>query len=556
MDYQNKLNEIINIFSKSFSEAYTSSRAIHRTKLLIYSASFFRRWLFSDTIEDTMLSPANIVTVINREIKDKQLVSPMIKPVSTKKYSGFVSVLNTYSLDNHLVVNDLKTFIASCTPDVSVDEQGFVLESHALELLDNLSIYDPFYVKYLNRVANSLGLLKKAPAIYSNRYQTTEKVDKLFAKTPREIFDAIFEATASAAVAAINEILPLNKKIINLNFIKDLLKNPVSTDEVFGRLYSSMGIDLDMFFNQDLPEDDDDMPIELDEVYNLVMSSTFFLGVAIDEFFFTPFGYYLKLITPEYIIPYDFEGDISFTQDTIKEGGDIEVSMFSPCSDYYVTKLGCQYFDVTEKKVGFSGLPNKLTIDEALHLISQKDETEINVAGFEEHGIGVDLGLNFDDTILKLFSSGGLQGLALEGANEFDVFEIKVSLASDKGFWKNVEIQEMASLHELYEFLVDSLEIKKPSDYCFYSDLPESAFTKYSSPKSKTISKKADEATLMSLGLLPKQKFLLELTKTTSPVDGSKVKELQLSLEVLKKKEGKDKVLYPRVSRVSKEFKD
>ncbi len=529
MDYNEYLSKITDLFNTEFTASYKSCRTRNKNKLLKYIICFFRRWYYSALIEGTIVTPDNLIKGLNKQCGKPLSLFPCFKPDNPAKPEVYSFYVKEYALKNHPVVNDLKIFMDSCVPDVEVDESGIVTEEHSNQLLQSLSIYDPFYVEYLNMIAIELGLLNETPSIYSSRFHVSPNYKKLFKLTSREIFNKIFQATVSTCANSINEILPVNQKLVNKNFILDHLKKPTSTDEIFQTIYDSLGIGIDGFLEY-VDEDDED---DVDEFYNMVMSSTFLLGVAIDKYFYTPFGFYLRIISPEYLIPCDLPGDITFALESMKQGDSMDLSLFSPCSNYHLTCLGAEYFDIPKDKLYLPEFPDKIPFEVILN-IALNYSSEIP-----------------EDVILKYFEPDKISSLPT------NIYEIKIKFDDFKTYWKNIEVPSTDTLDDLYVEICYALDFRAVGDYCFYADLSENAFTRYSPPTSKHCSKQTTDVSLEELGFPKSHKFMLVLHNTVIPyISGQAQQKItKLQLEIMNKKDRKLKTLYPRISRISEAFK-
>ncbi len=527
MNYDESFLSIVKLFEEDFKKAFKSFRNKNKGEILKYIMSYYRRWYHSALIENTLLSPANLIYELNSQCGKSSCTYPLFSLTNGKKLEGIKFEIQTYSLDNHPIISDLKIFIESCVPDMDLTKANSLTSEHINSQLSKLSIFDPYYVEYLYMISVKMGLIKKTLSIHSNKAQVAMSEFKKVMKLPvKSILDKIINSTAEIFVDNVCEILPLNPNMFSKKYVLNLLKQPSCTDDVFSLLFSAVGIELDDFFEmeQDAIEDN------ADEFYNLVMSSTFFLGIVTDKFFYTPFGFYLKLITPEYLTPCNFHQDIAFTLDTLKNEGEIELSLYSPCSNYYLTALGAEYFGISRKAPSLSF---KAPFEVVLPAILKEVENNSNAETLSEIAPS-------DESVAEL------------------IYEIKIKSLNDKAFWKNIEVYESYTLHSLYQIISYEFNLNALSDYRFFSDLTENPFTGYFSPFSNRKSKRADETTLSNLEIEEGHKFLLVLHNsfTSSFDDEEEMKVMKFQLELVSKKEKKAIMVYPRVSKESRAFKE
>ena len=165
MEYLTPFDELLSIFKDNFTMAYKNLPHRNKARLLPYLSCFYRRWLYSTLVENTILTPANLMLLLSG--RSKENVMPVIVPELTRKNDirsmRFVSC--EYSLDKHPVTKDLEQLIDFCSPDVELDEDDIVTGKAAEWMRSTFFIGDPFYIEYLSLLAFKLGLLKKIPSI-------------------------------------------------------------------------------------------------------------------------------------------------------------------------------------------------------------------------------------------------------------------------------------------------------------------------------------------------------------------------------------------------------
>jgi hypothetical protein len=130
-----------------------------------------------------------------------------------------------------------------------------------------------------------------------------------------------------------------------------------------------------------------------------------------------------------------------------------------------------------------------------------------------------------------------------------DVYEIKVTFAGDKRFWKVLEIIPCYTLDALYADICAAfnLSLKPYNDYCFYMSGQEDVFSRYTPSDSQKPSKKTTDANLSDLDLPIGHKFLLLID--TEP-------NIKFEIELKKINRFNDRKLYPLVLRQGQAFQN
>lgn len=521
--YRDYINAVLAIFEKNFTQAYRQSSAQRRARLLPYVTAIYRRWQYAALVEDTLLTPANLTESINRAFDQPPGLSPVLRLRSDQRYSGFETELFEYSMEQHPAVSDLKRLIAYCQPDLELDEEDNFSEAQASELAGELSLRDPLYASYLLGAAFRMGLITKIPSIYANRAQVAKDADERLTAPNEAILCEIVEATIQLSAFSLNDLIALPEPVFGESFIRSILKKPMETDDIFQRVYDMMGITLEDMFEQDFENDIDDM----DGMDAAFLSSTFMLGVFIDRFFFTPLGHYLKLIRPIYVLPFDFENEIKYFLESSMEPDELFVSFFAPCSKYYLTELGLQYFKVAPSPRVFVDVKTQLPFDllkkQFFHKKSVLDAMPAHARRAE------------DDA-----PPGGM------------VYTLKIK--SDPAYWINLEMPAEATLHRLYLEAASFFGLNCNMDYSFFHDETENPFAEYVSPKKARRAKKTADIPLESLDFEHKRKLLLTCRNQNS--GGSKSSSVaRLSLELMQVKPREAGRSYPALARMSKALK-
>ncbi|MDR2649473.1 MAG: hypothetical protein LBB94_07125 [Clostridiales bacterium] len=532
MSNYNINSRLINqMFEDKFLNSYRDLRKRRKSRVLTYISSIYRRWYYSALVEDTYLSPANLFAFLggNQERNHKNaIMSPVTRLAKSGKNRIEFKMLE-YSVYNHPVISDLKIFIESCTPDVELGVNDMLMDGHVEDLMGKLSMWDSFYVEYLLNISIVMGIIKKSPSIYSNRAQVTSEYQRIFGLSNDEIFGAIVKATVNSASSFINEMIPLPETYFTRETIYELLKHPMTVDEIFQHVYNILGIKI-----QDIYSYENDSDPFFDDLNNAIISSTFLLGLLLDKCFLTPFGYYLQLIRPLYTLPYEFFNELSYLADSFEEEEGLVTALYAPSTFYQLTPLG----------LGFFGIENNdlfIPADE----IPYNDLPEI-VSGNTEFAREQRAMLKWNFSIAE--------------ESSMVIYSIKVKLADKKTLWKNIDVPGNIMLFHLFSEICYQFSLDPGSEYSFFKDMTESPFTEYTSIKRPRRSKSAADTALIELDLPEKHHFMLVIYNSFNPYidfDMDKVsKKIKLELEVIKIKNRDETQSYPRVSRISSGFKD
>ncbi|MDR1914653.1 MAG: hypothetical protein LBQ68_09265 [Clostridiales bacterium] len=521
MSNDNNLTEINQIFAERFLSAYREIKRRKKSRILNYLSSIYRRWYYSALIEDTLLSPANMV--LTREKANSKEPAAILAPVA--RFAGNSRAKITfdvleYSLENHPIIDDLNIFMESCTPDVELSQDDMLADKHIESLMDKLSLWDSFYVEYLMNIAIVLGLIEKSPSIYSNRAQITNRYKKMREKPRKEQFGMIVSASIESAASFISEMIPLPELYFTPERIFSLLVDPIPMDDVFQHIYSILGIKI-----QDIYDDEDDeIDPFIDDLNNAVISSTFLLGLLIDKCFLTPFGYYLRLIRPLYTLPFEFINELNYLLDTFEDDEGPVTALYAPAAFYQLTQLGAEYFEVN---VGDGNVVTTNIRSDELPFILKGGDTE----KFER--------LKREFSIIE--ESGHV------------IYVLKARLADDKSIWKNIESPGNMNLYQLCSEICYQFCFISNPDFSFFADISKSPFSEYSNIKTSKLPKKDPGIRLDDLGFEEKHRFTLILYNSHNVFNVNSVisKRTEIELEVIKKKAREDGTVYPRVARTS-----
>lgn len=525
MDY---INAVHMIFEKHFTDTYRQSNHKHRTKLLPYISTIYRRWYYAALVEDTLLTPANLVESINHAYDKQPDLSPAIRLRSERKFCGFLVHMNEYAPQTHPVSADFRTLVEYCRPDIDLNEEDGFYFSQAGELAGKLSLWDPHYASYLLSLAMAMDLIIKIPSIYANRVQVARDYEARLAVTDEALFGEIVEATIKMTSQILRDMIPLPEPVFDEGFIRALLKKPMGTDDIFQRVYDLMGITLEDMFDIDVDD-------EYDGLDAAFLSSTYMMGIALDKYFFTPFSYYLKLIRPLYALPFEFENEIRYFLDSGFDEEELYTAFFAPCSRYYFTDLGLAYFNIKPTAQNYLDVRNRLSFDQLREQLFQKK--------------------NLSEALpvhMHLDEPGGAEGSL--------IYTLKIKSKPEPTQWLEMDMAADTTLHRLYLETAARFNLNRNGDYSFFHDETENPFAEYASPKNARRAKKTADIPLDSLDFEHMQTLILVVYNQSDPILSGFSGEpnratIRLRIDRVDTKPREPGRAYPIVTRMSRELK-
>ena len=505
-------------FSKPFDNIYKAGGKYHQAKLLTCLSNIYRRWYYSALVENTYLTPANLFEALNRQYNRSPDLSYNACINNSSRYEGVSFTTSEYNSKSHPAAGDFRAIIEYCRPTVDLTETDTLPEDLAYDAARGLHMKDPNYAVYLLALAMEMGFLVKIPSIHVNRAQLARDIEKRMAVSDHELFSKIVSATLKYASRSLSELIPLPQPLFDRDYLLGILKEPVESDLIFQQLYDVIGVDIEDIMSLDIFE-------ELDMLDMAVISGTYLLGILLDKFFLTPFGHYLKLIRPIYLLPFDLKNEISVYLDAHIDEDELGIAFYAPCSRYYLTELGLEFFKVNANSANYLEIEKKLPFLDIEALFDKKNR--ITLSNIHAAATAFDL--------------------------EFTAYTLKVKHMSNPRLWLNVEISDATNLHRLYLELAYYFDLEKNGEYTFFPDESENPFAAYTSPNQNKRSKKTTDITVDTLNLEEKTVMVLVLNYPRG--GGARYKE-KWSLEVIKVDSGKPGYSYPAVVRLSKGLKE
>jgi|GEM_PF-4265469 len=506
-EYNKYYNKIIASFKTSYETTIKAISPEEHREISFYIPSLFRRWYYSAFIDESLTSPANLIHNLNLKFDENEDCFPHIRySFNDLENPVFYIEKTDYDIENHPIFDDALTLLKRCSPIISLNE---LLETKDESLFDDLTVRDIGYVNYLISILINLGLLKKAPSINTFTYRPAKDAEKFFDDDKFEMLEKIVNATVSVFIGELADFLPVNEQFKKT--MCDLVLKAQDTENIFDKLFSMLGLDMADVFNIDTSSiesgfDNVDFDIneadESDLMKHALVTGTFFIGVALDKHFLTPFSYYLQLFRPLYTLAFNMEEEMQMILEFKGDGEDSPMSLYSPCSFYSLTALGKKYSEKIKRTVKARVFKVKKFGDAPEFDMSEpisSSKTEL---------------LRLIDMVLSLASADKFEQNLFESPfASFDpdapnILEVKIKIARDKRFWQSYFIPDTTSLDNFHKFISESFGFI--SDNVYYFTLPNS--------KGKT--KIGGELTLKQLNLSNGFKFSYSLCDTVENYTG------------------------------------
>jgi hypothetical protein len=189
-----------------------------------------------------------------------------------------------------------------------------------------------------------------------------------------------------------------------------------------------------------------------------IMTGAFFLGVELDKCFLTPLGYYLRVIQPMYIIPFDVEEELESIGDMVKGMDEPAPLIHAPCSEYVLTGLGSLIMNASAPS-GPQGSP-------------------------EQPPSPADYGLPEGPSLKKFIQS--LEAIISEASlamyseeRPSNVLALKLQAEDDPRLWINAEVPQEYALSSLHMFITRIFDKPEGNDYSFFTGGRENPFFEY-----------------------------------------------------------------------------
>jgi hypothetical protein len=510
-----------------YAEAYRKMDARKRTRLLPFISTIFRRWYYSALIEDTPLTPANIVESTNIEYNGSPDTYPVVRLRNVSKYIGLEVAMRNISVKEHPIVADLRKLIEYCSPFIDLGFNDNLKEYQALEVSMRVSLEDTLYAAYLMEIAIWMELFEKIPSIYVNRVQVVKTAAHVLSLPNEELLAEIINAAIKMSAANLDQFIALPEPVFTESFVLEMLTDPLETDDIFQCVYDTIGFSIDDLLEQDAEGDEN----ELDAAF---LSGTFMMGVFLDKYFFTPFSYYLRLIRPYFMLPFDFEQEMKYFLETYNPENSHETAFYAPCSRYTLTELGRALFNIKPNKKNFMDMAQELPFSTlSAHFFSREE--------LFAH--------------LPIWINQPAYDYARFFCKYTDVFALRIEIKQDSNTWLTLEVPEDFTLHRLYLEIIARFNLARNNEYSFYHDEIESPFTEYPSQKNSRRTNKNTDAALNTLDFNFKKTMILKMhnQQSVNIITGEATNPtLRFTIEVQEKKPREPGKIYPLVTQASR----
>ncbi|MDR1704273.1 MAG: plasmid pRiA4b ORF-3 family protein [Clostridiales bacterium] len=489
-EYNNLINIITQLFIRRWNNGLKKMRS-PKSRMLVrrYMPAIFRRWYFSALIEDSHLTPANLVEALNGEYGFPALRTPRpLGQKNDKPGQGPSFELADFNGDTHPFVDDMRYFLDSLNPAFDAT----ALREGRIRTLTGLSQDDPGYLEFLLEACVRLKLIKLTPSIKNDIGLVNGSYKRFFDNSPTVILRRVIDAATDLTVQRLSEILPI-KKTFKSKLIS-YLKRPKSIDKIFDDIFYDSGIDiLKLFedFSQNSSLMADLMSIALDgadikdfEDHDLnnpgidsasaqgnddtelnmqaeIMTGAFFLGVELDKCFLTPLGYYLRVIQPMYIIPFDVEEELESIGDMLKGMDEPAPLIHAPCSEYTLTGLGNLIMNTTAA----STAPNA-------------QDAPVRPQSPADYGLPEGPALKKFIQSLESIIGEASQAMYSE-ERPSNILALKLLDEKEPRLWINAEIPQEYTLSSLHLFITRIFNKPEGNDYSFFTGGKENPFSEY-----------------------------------------------------------------------------
>lgn len=448
--------EVFNVFIDEFNKLKELSEKDETEMLNKICPSLFKKWFYSALIDDTPLTPANIIKSLS-----EKYAAFTIQDNNNPKTQGWTLHSVKDTLSDSFFINDIKNLCDHCSP---AGEIRFENPNDMYDLSNKLGgifIKDGYYASYLAIMAQRLGLIQKMPSINTVKYQKNDSAyNDFFALSPIEAHKTLLKNAVEIFIekTAFQTQAPIN--VFHADDIIEIISSSCVTDSIFAYIYSLMGFDFDKIAEigtqSTLSEDDE-----------ALVSSVLYMGILIDKWLITPLGCYMGIISPYYASPYSFFEDYDYLRPVLTADCDLSVELFAPPN----------YFVLTDKGVDLLGKRQDNYLSYTLNGPLTEDDIKEVVNAYR-------IFLNM------------LQSSAIKKSKAKNIYSLKVSFKNNANMWKILELDCNSTLESLKNEIVMYFGFSDSKKYSFeYKNnvyAPSSAF--------KTINS-AESVTLYSLGI-------------------------------------------------------
>ena len=519
-------------FSKNFLGVYKTASVSKRRRLVPHIYTIYRRWYYSTLVEGTPLSPANMFSGMRDyfNVYANTHVLPIVR--TPTKLVGILAKTVEYNPDAHPIIKDISRVVEYANPCIDIHEMDALTEEQAFNISLLLSIKDPYYAAFLFDLSVRLGFIEKVPSLYVNRLKPTAKFDEFMKQKPRDVLKQLVDATIRFCSYGLSTVLQMPRSTFSEEFILKILKNPMKTDEIIQYAFESIGVDMTQVVNREIFDKEFKDSQELEDAEGLI-HSMYVVGLALDRFLHTPFGFFFRLINPLYTATFDFEEEMLSFLEISKDHRETFFSFYLPPEVYALTELGMDILGVQPEPE--QSLP-------MIQFAQMKDSAFLDENTFEQF---IEMAGHFFPQLFEIILRG-------------QIYSLKIKAAYKPSFWAHVQVSEHTSLHELYTFIAELFDLKENSDYSFFHDKTENLFAEYPSAKRLgrlRVQRDDADTKLSSLDFNHMKHMVLTAYNQALPFT-NELPTKRLAIEFLGETEPYFDEDYPRVARLSKALSD
>jgi len=543
--FENYIAALNAMYENAHKSAFVRSNGKSQRLLIRYNSHLFSRWYHSTLLKGTLLSPANLVYLMNRNLGDGDgdYYYPAIRVTPNQKmpYSFSFTVIK-YNLEHHPAAVDFRAFLDCISPAVNLDMRGQVELSAERLIMQRVSIKDPYYSEFFLSLAHRLKLVKKAKGVHVSRIAVTAELEPFLELTDQEIFGRMFKESVKMCAAYVGDMIPGFSMPIQASFIESLLKTPFTTKDIMSKIYNlllesfqwmlSKGMEFEITSPQfDKPKHSLNMSEQ--DLFTIFTSGSYVLNALFVKHFFTTFGDFLKLIEPFYEDPFTFKDFQGFLNAGLS---DPDMAFFIPCSHYSLTPVALEFFDLPDEPEKNNIIHTQIPLEALFDIIPPP----FGRARVTPQALAA-----------KYAKPGHLQS-----------FRLKITQAHNDNMWKIIELTGLSSLEQLHHLICDEFLLEPSENYRFNTDIGMNTFTMYTPPHQKLKHKKTHNTLLKDMPLDEKTVFYYCLDRSSQPFvsRGNKITEKIVSeyykIEVVKIKIPIGIEVFPKIIRESAPLKE
>lgn len=437
---ESEIEQVEKLFSDAFFHIIHSFPQRDRENIMLYTAAIFRRWYHTALVNETSLSPINLLDAASRCKKGSDGPILTLKIDHKQKNQAKIQPVFPSLSEESILQQDLKILAAFCLPDVAMASAHSLTGEAMSRLLPNLSYEDPFYAQFLTEFALKTGLLAPIPSIHALRAQTNMQQCFLLDLPSEAFLQNAFSSVLAIAVEKITEKLPELFHHLDQDLLRTLFLSSTEPADLLSALFQLIDIDAEKI----MAEYEEEALTEEDEIY---LPYIFTAGVLLDKWLFTPLGSYMGLIHVLYASTMDLKEELNFVLTDLNLERDLSPSIYSLCTAFRYTMLGRCLFQSEQAEDPF--LPESIPHQQIL-------------LSFREEQVAQRL----EETLQQ----------AKEHTETVCCF--RICFSNDKSYWKIIEIEDNATIYELHQQIALLFGLDEFSDFTFsLTDQNNSTYT-------------------------------------------------------------------------------